>query len=347
MPQAQAAPPLIPLPHFSEDAFMGIVWGGFSIGTVLVAFRFGLRIKTFRQLFLEDAFVFFAWLIVFANAIMWQIIHGPMYLYPRVLRGWVMPPADFESKFEHFLKGTAAFIFLFYTSLWSIKLSFLFFFRRLYRHAIGRWAYFWWGIFALTVASWFVCIGDIEYDCLVKPLAEISTHCQGRKSINYQRHTLVANCVLDVVTDILITCIPITMLWKVRISTRRKLALGAVFCVTIITVTVAIIRVSVLSESGTSDMTWLYGWSNVEAGAALIVSCLGSFRSLFTSQDSNTKPSENAPPTIGSPKRKRLDSFARFLTDSLMKSESEPDKSLVEHETKSVNSSNYNDADSV
>lgn len=59
------------------------------------------------------------------------------------------------------------------------------------------------------------------------------------------------------------------MLWKVRISTRRKLALGGVFCVTVITVIFAIVRVAVVatSASGTADMSWLYAWSNIEAGA--------------------------------------------------------------------------------
>jgi hypothetical protein len=181
------------------------VWGGFGLGTVLVAFRLGTRLQKFGRLFLDDAFVLFAWTIILANSILWQCIHKPMFVFPRVARGWQAPPPDFQSEFERFLKGSAAFIFLFYTCLWSIKLSFLWFFRRLYRH-VGRWMIFWWVILAITLASWVVCVGDIEYDCLVEPLEKIMTHCQGDNSIKFQRGTLIANCVLDVVTDILSKC---------------------------------------------------------------------------------------------------------------------------------------------
>lgn len=130
------------------------------------------------------------------------------------------------------------------------------------------------------------------------------------------------------------------MLWKVRISPRRKIALGAVFSVTVFTIVFAIARVSLMnSHTWHEDMTWLYNWSNVEtyAGkdvlrrlepslisntAALIVCSLGSFRSLFKSQDSakTPPPPVGAPHTIGgSPKKRKLDSFAHMFTSSIAK----------------------------
>lgn len=161
-----------------------------------------MRFKTFRRLFPDDAFVLFAWAIILSTSILWQTIAKDMYFHGEIVRSSQVPPPDFKPRVERFLKGSAAFVFLFYTTLWSIKLSFLFFFRRLYLH-VGRWMLFWWVILAITMASYFACIGDMEYDCLVDPLEEIATHCQSRESINFQRRTLIANCVLDVFTDIL------------------------------------------------------------------------------------------------------------------------------------------------
>jgi hypothetical protein len=68
-----------------------------------------------------------------------------------------------------------------------------------------------------------------------------------------------------------VTAIPITMLWKVRISMRRKLALGLVFSATVVTMIFAIARVSSISSSWyRQDMTWLYIWSNLECNAGKI-----------------------------------------------------------------------------
>jgi hypothetical protein len=172
------------------------------LATVLVACRTWLRFRKFRRLFVDDGFVFFAWILVLVSSILWQIYADDMYLNSAITRGVQMPPADFVQRSEGFLKASAAVVFLFYTTLWSIKLSFLFFFRRLYVN-VGSWMRFWWLIFAVTVATWAVCVGNIEYKCLVRPLMEVATHCSGDSSRRFQRITLILNCVLDLVTDAL------------------------------------------------------------------------------------------------------------------------------------------------
>jgi hypothetical protein len=134
------------------------------------------------------------------TTILWQIYADDMYLNSAVARGVQMPPPDFAERSEGFLKFSAGFVFLFYTILWCIKFSFLFFFRRLYVN-VGSWMRFWWIIFVISVATWAVCVGNIEYNCLVKPLMEIAAHCSGASSRRFQKITLILNCVLDVVTD--------------------------------------------------------------------------------------------------------------------------------------------------
>jgi hypothetical protein len=59
--------------------------------------------------------------------------------------------------------------------------------------------------------------------------------------------------------------IPIIMLWNVRISLRKKLALIGIFSLTVIVIVFAIVRVAVVtSYTKQSDITWLYVWSNIE-----------------------------------------------------------------------------------
>ena len=55
------------------------------------------------------------------------------------------------------------------------------------------------------------------------------------------------------------------MLWNVRIQMRKKLALIAIFSVTIVVMVVSIIRVTVVHSANENvDISWLYFWSNIE-----------------------------------------------------------------------------------
>lgn len=59
--------------------------------------------------------------------------------------------------------------------------------------------------------------------------------------------------------------VPVSMLWKVQISLRQKLALTGIFSLTVFIMVFAIIRVAVVtSESDMPDETWMYLWSAIE-----------------------------------------------------------------------------------
>ena len=59
--------------------------------------------------------------------------------------------------------------------------------------------------------------------------------------------------------------IPISLLWKVKISLRQKVALMSIFSVTVIIMIFAIVRVAMVeSWSNEPDESWLYLWSSIE-----------------------------------------------------------------------------------
>ena len=66
--------------------------------------------------------------------------------------------------------------------------------------------------------------------------------------------------------------LPISILWNVRISTARRIALAGVFSLVLITMAIAIVRVTVTTAGGNIsknnkqvESTWLYTWHFVEA----------------------------------------------------------------------------------
>lgn len=178
------------------------------------------------------------------------------------------------------LKGSVVILVFFYTSLWAVKVSFLLFFRRLGHNVMGQ-KVIWWCVFALTLASYFVCIGDIQYSCLTAPPENIIDHCAMGTALRFQQITLKSNCAIDVLTDFAsksshlptvlnksaliewtVIAIPISMLWSVQMSLRKKAALVGIFSLAIITCVVAIVRVIVISTvTAQPHALWSSRWN--------------------------------------------------------------------------------------
>ena len=119
--------------------------------------------------------------------------------------------------------------------------------------------------------------------------------------------------------EISVISIPASILWKVQIGLRQKLALAGVFSLTVFTIVFAIVRVAVVSSySNMPDQTWLYLWSAVEQAVgtltvlsylipsthwrkltqsflitAIAVACLGSYHALFVKQNRLSRPPKN------------------------------------------------------
>ncbi|KAL8941874.1 MAG: hypothetical protein Q9216_001984 [Gyalolechia sp. 2 TL-2023] len=127
----------------------------------------------------------------------------------KVSAGLEFPHEGFAQLAGSFFKSTAAMTILFYSALWSIKLSFLLFFRRLGTNVHGQ-RRLWWPIFGITVATYFACIGTIQYRCLVTSFEYLTANCAAPEATSFQQITLKLNCAWDVITDcltIIVACL--------------------------------------------------------------------------------------------------------------------------------------------
>jgi len=159
----------------------------------------GVRYKTLNRFYIDDYFVVLSWLSVLIYATIYQIRSKDLQLYVTGSLGFTPYSRDFIETRERILKLFLAGGILCYSALWSVKLSFVFFFWRLYRHA-GQWVIVWWVVFGITAASYAVCIGTIPYDCLVTPLRRLPDRCVKN---NYKESLLILICALDISTDLL------------------------------------------------------------------------------------------------------------------------------------------------
>lgn len=184
----------------------GVVWGGVTISSFFVAFRAYARWKSFRRYFWDDGFVLFAWILILATAIMWHFVAADLFQISYVASGKlsITHTPTLVQDTELYLRVSIAVIIFFYTSLWAIKFSFLIFFRKLTAGTyIKAQIIQWWVVFGFTLVTWFACLGTLEYNCLAAPLPRIAQHCSDPYAVRFQRVTLIFNCAMDVLTDIM------------------------------------------------------------------------------------------------------------------------------------------------
>ena len=172
------------------------------VSAVFVSIRIFARLKVFKRLWVDDGFVIFALILALASAILWQIFANDMFELMAVSSGHKIPTSTFIDNSERYSKASVAVIAFFYSTLWAIKISFLVFFKRLAKN-VRRRQLLWWPIFGFAVATYFVCIGTIQYRCLTVPLQRIMTECTQNAAVSFQQITLKLNCVWDVLTDFL------------------------------------------------------------------------------------------------------------------------------------------------
>lgn len=177
----------------------------------------------------------------------------------------------------------------FYTTLACVKLSLLFFFRRVGWY-MTKLRVAWWSVLGFVVACWIASVGDAQWGCLVATGFDIMAQCTEPPAIAYANLTLRVNCALDVLSDAAVLSIPIILIWDAKLRTAEKLAFISLFSLTLLTMLVAILRVVGISSAkwanGQVDPSYLWLWSCIETCIAIIVACLTAFPQLFVSSKS-------------------------------------------------------------
>ncbi|KAI3399130.1 hypothetical protein diail_7709 [Diaporthe ilicicola] len=291
--------------QLSKSTFLGITWLLFSLCAVALVARIYIRWTCFRHLLAED------WLMVAVLCLITCIQSLAQRFSYEIYRlmGWVNDPSTVKNVFtflidtEAMLKACGSCIILFIFGFYCIKVNFLLFFYRL-GNRVGRvfWIV-WWVVFAVVVACGIASItmGVPTFECLFgsieHTLTVCETHAYENKFFTYFRVSVA----LDIFTDALIIGFPVWILWGVRISLRKKLALGAIFSLVGFTIVATVLRGALLSEVFTATTTgktfnipWVWFWFHIEFCTAFIVACLVSFRSLFVHREQNSAAARRA-----------------------------------------------------
>ena len=149
----------------------GLLWGGVAVSLCFVLFRGYVRLRLFRHLFADDILVLSAWLMLFANAIVWQVGAGAMYELTAISNGSMpSPPPDIISQFILFLHLQIPVSLLNICGIWAVKLSFMCFFKKLGHNVKGQ-KWLWRGVLLAVITAFAICIGVTYWPCLVSSLS--------------------------------------------------------------------------------------------------------------------------------------------------------------------------------
>ncbi|MCJ1433497.1 hypothetical protein MMC27_002859 [Xylographa pallens] len=276
--------PVSQIARISKPAFTAVVWTAISITLCLLALRAYVRLRVFSRIFFDDALVLLAWLIFLANAVLFQVMMSTEYFLLSLSEQEVASdPADIVERLRTFLRAEIAIQFAFVCTLWAVKFSFLAFFWKL-GHNVRRQRRIWWCVFLFTSIALVFSLAFWDYKCLAG-VASGTKSCGASLTLLQYDHAFSVCTAFDVVTDATILVIPIHLLWRVQISLRQKVALGAVLCLTIVVIAASFTRqLMQLTAERTQqvDLTWLYTCGVFEQAIAILIACVSSYRALFT-----------------------------------------------------------------
>ncbi|KAK7935069.1 hypothetical protein PG985_000564 [Apiospora marii] len=249
-----------------------------AISCLLVIIRLAYKkLCTTVELGLDDYFIFLALL----NCVPSAIIN--VHLLTRNGLGkdiWTLTPDQIEG----FAKGFYAITICYFSEVFLLKLSILFFYLRIFP-AKGMKRLLWATIvFDVLFGIAFVLVGIFQ----CTPISENWTawkgtgegHCANQSAIAW------ANAAISITMDVWMLAIPMSQLRSLNLHWKKKVGVGLMFCVGTFVTIISVVRLSSLIEfRGSSNLTWdYYGvclYSTVEITIGIICACMPTMRMIL------------------------------------------------------------------
>ncbi|KAM4054801.1 putative short-chain dehydrogenase reductase sdr protein [Hirsutella rhossiliensis] len=254
-------------------------WTYFAISLVVILVRVGLRWRAegFRGLDADDYLMVLAAPLYGAGTVVAFFVnvhaHGLANNGPTPEERAALDPDSLEWRLR--VKGSQLHLsgWLLYTALlWTLKLCWLFFYKRL-GDRVNR--------MTLKVNLGFVLVGSTYVAVFATILFgcwPISKHWQINPDPGNRCYPAIAELQAWVVvctnltTDLYIMTIPLPMVWRARISARKKAGLGAMFCCGLITIGFGAARCAFILRNDSGDTEFAARWSSRESFVAVIIS---------------------------------------------------------------------------
>ncbi|KAG8417174.1 hypothetical protein J3459_012570 [Metarhizium acridum] len=220
---------------------------------------------------MEDLFMYLALVSFAITCALYYATIDTFFNLMAITAGEMAPYAGLEHDVRVMLYEFFTVQFFFWLTLWSVKWSLLFMFKRL-TDGLPLYNKIWWTVLVFSVLTFIGCCISNFTSCSSMHAWFTAGECATARDSRAKDISLWFSLGADLATDLLIMAVPVRVIWNLRISAVEKISIGVVFLVGIFTMVTAIIRsVSLESSvsSGQVSTTWLILWAGIEGAVGM------------------------------------------------------------------------------
>ncbi|APA06824.1 hypothetical protein sscle_02g015940 [Sclerotinia sclerotiorum 1980 UF-70] len=291
------------------------------VTTVFVCIRLYTRCFIHRKITGDDYACIVAWL----GSLIYSGMALSLNQYGAGMHQWDVPAADIK-KFGKLVYMTQM---LYGPEVFATKVTILLLLSRVFgvkenmlwavRVLIGFMALYY---VPATIVKMFICWPVAHF---WDPLA-IKGSCLNENSI------YLADCAMSIISDITILFLPISMIWRLKTRTMRKIGVSAVFGAGILACTASVLRLyETLHLGGTLDKTYglvpILLWSIAEINIGIICGCLPILPSFIKKTFSAIPDSNDSTENGIYCRMERMSKPKRDIDDSIMQTQTRPEDS--------------------
>ncbi|KAL9625960.1 MAG: hypothetical protein Q9204_007698, partial [Flavoplaca sp. TL-2023a] len=286
----------------SVEGLNALLWTLTAVAIVLSVGRFTIRYVTAGRFHLDDASHLLSLLLLIGLAAAYTTGFPYSVRIARINSEQEVPPPLTDPFYRKYLQLRLVVTLLVFMVLWSVKATFLIFYRLLF-DVSRTFIRMWWAAVALVFATFWVCIGSTLTLCgsasdlynfrkpslfqlspfqssSFIPNSHPSEICSSPEKLLAIRATYKYWCALNVGTDLIVLALPLVMIYNLQLRPTQKATLTLLFSLGLLVAIVDILRTVESLQSGTFSGVAL--WSSLEVTIAVIVASLPLYRVLIT-----------------------------------------------------------------
>ncbi|KAK1971603.1 hypothetical protein LY78DRAFT_598238 [Colletotrichum sublineola] len=264
-----------------KQTLTAIIWICFSVATLFVALRLTVRWWQNRHFLADDYWIIWAWMCLVTMASLQTRQLDSLFYITDLTAGRIVPGKETSVKMEDLMRWQFPIIKLFWSVLWSVKASFMAVFYRLVKPFPVR-RILWYCVAAFALVAFIGCWVASIFTCRTPSDYFKAGKCNDGHAVRMQTFDVLYSTSVDVVSDLMIMALPLTVLPALQLDKKKKIGLACAFSLAIIIICVAIVRMTQVLKGQHVDIVGLAIWGAVETATAVVVGSLPPLKALLT-----------------------------------------------------------------
>ncbi|KAI9834663.1 MAG: hypothetical protein M1826_000065 [Phylliscum demangeonii] len=243
-----------------------------ALAALFVAMRLWTRSFVTRHVGFDDALS----VVALALAVLYTVASFESLRYGERHHAWEVPSRTFQQLpyIVWSVVGYSAYM----AAMGAVKLSILLLYLRLFSagRSLRLCIYL-----LLAFTSSYVIAGELSLFFGCRPVRKlIHTEVAG-KCLNLEYH-IISQAAFNLAADVLIVAAPVPTVLALKLRTKDKVGVLAIFAVGLIVCAFSAVRLSIVANYTNPDFTWLKAlatmWSLIELNLAIICSCIATLK---------------------------------------------------------------------